>query len=175
MNCFTVVSFICRFPMSHKWSFLKMLCLEWTLTFLLRLLSIRMFIDPCFLVHVVVSARKNSNVLMWLNFTRTFTLKKIVSLCILISVAVLFLIFFNFILLIDTLQIAHVLKNTYMTPDSFYRTDWFSFYLTKGFFIYIACTNDFCLNCKVKWNNTQARFRNAPFLISKQGFKYDFC
>lgn len=142
---------------------------------LLRLLSIRMFIDPCFLVHVVVSARKNSNVLMWLNFTRTFTLKKIVSLCILISVAVLFLIFFNFILLIDTLQIAHVLKNTCMTPDSFYRTDWFSFYLTKGFFIYIACTNDFCLNCKVKWNNTQARFRNAPFLISKKGFKYDFC
>lgn len=108
-------------------------------------------------------------------FYTYFHFKKIVSLCILISVAVLFLIFFNFILLIDTLQIAHVLKNTCMTPDSFYRTDWFSFYLTKGFFIYIACTNDFCLNCKVKWNNTQARFRNAPFLISKQGFKYDFC
>lgn len=38
MNCFTTVSFICRFPVRQRQFFLKMLCFEWTLTFLLRLL-----------------------------------------------------------------------------------------------------------------------------------------
>lgn len=50
-----------------------------------------------FSTRVVVSARKNWNVLMWLNFTRTFILKKIVSLWILILVTMyFFLVLFYF-------------------------------------------------------------------------------
>lgn len=135
MNCFTTVSFICRFPVRHRQFFLKMLCFEWTLTFLLRLLL--SYPDVHWSLLLVMCSCFCTQELKCTDVTQFYTYFHFKENCLVVNLDFShYVIFFSFILFYSSTLFTYMYNSSHVlntTLGSFYRTDWFSFYLTKGF------------------------------------------